>query len=737
MIHKLGKLKKFQAGNGRLLPKLVYGQDAALLNVLGTARATGLEQDLMVESQQMKRDQQRLQKEQAELQNTLAREKFDYKQERDLMLDDRYNQALKVAEENTQWDRDLVINNQLKSYRDAYTGLKINVSDQPKVDAIAADMGLLNEDGELSFGKINDQNGLRTAAAKYAKFTNLIKPLVKAGEETSRLGTTMNTLLNEYYKNKGNPVNIGKINTEESDVLAKELQDLYREITTNSDADPNLMQEFSSKVSDFEVVQSDYQKALQESALKESELKLKEINFNIKEKERATSIKEEKAKLWQKNQSGKLSDLKYKEAVEKINLLDIQYQKLMQSNSEKSNKPLTEAELEKNQVIRIMKNENVSELEAVRLLAKANKGEGKDKDKSLSNYTNVIVDKEGYTSNTGSGVIVNNAGGMKLQNIIEDFKGTDTPGSYENFIMFDTPAQDLTGEVGDKTETNFTPLPNGEWSLTTNNVNLYAKLHGLGDPSSWDKEKWESVDIENGMFKVEASDIGTPRAAGEQPGLNGVPPDAYVVDGPNRSLYSHINKIIFNRPNIIKDKEEELDFYRNKLNIEFADMTGGPEKQFTGLKQHAKDAISVMAPLMNRYNVLFTSGKREMNAGHGGNTGHARGEKADMQIVVNGSHFKNNPEKYEKQVNLQKDYLNDFKYLIETSGGRVDILDSVAPDDLTYVFNFNENGKKIYWKARIHKSIDANNNKTGTSHIDWDFGKEGATIPNIGIKEVN
>ena len=319
---------------------------------------------------------------------------------------------------------------------------------------------------------------------------------------------------------------------------------------------------------------------------------------------------------------------------------------------------------------------------------------------------------------------------------MDEFKGTDTPGSYENTIMFDTPAQDLTGDVGDETETNFTTLPNGEWSLTTNNVDLYAKLHGLGDPGSWSKEKWESVKTENGMFKVEASDIGRARTIGDQTGPSGTTPNAYT--GANKELTGQINEVIFGKGFDFTDPEASYKYFDEDLGVKFAgNMTGGSMKQFNDMLPHAKNAIGVMSPLMKRHDVIFTSGKREMDAGHGGNTGHARGEKADMQIIVQDSHFEKNPQAYLQQVNEQKGYLDSLKNLINSSGGDVRVMDHKSFDDLTYVFTFNQNGRRVAWKARIHKSIGANNQPTGTSHIDWNFGTGGVGQANIKKKQVN
>jgi hypothetical protein len=165
--------------------------------------------------------------------------------------------------------------------------------------------------------------------------------------------------------------------------------------------------------------------------------------------------------------------------------------------------------------------------------------------------------------------------------------------------------------------------------------------------------------------------------------------------------------------------------------IKFSGSLDDPMKSFNELKPYAKRAVGLLSPFMNEKGIIFTSGKRgEGYAGTKGRNGegtHQNGEKVDMQFVVDGAHFKNNPELYKKQLEKQESFLTDFKTYVEESGGSVTRTEEDF-DDFTYNYTFMKGGKEVTWRGRVHKSFKADASKrkgddkfSGTSHIDWDF----------------
>jgi len=158
--------------------------------------------------------------------------------------------------------------------------------------------------------------------------------------------------------------------------------------------------------------------------------------------------------------------------------------------------------------------------------------------------------------------------------------------------------------------------------------------------------------------------------------------------------------------------------------IPFSGSLDDPKKSFNELKPYAKRAVSLLSPFMNEKGIIFTSGKR--GDGYAGTKGlngegtHQNGEKVDMQFVVEGSHFKNNPAKYKEQIEKQESFLTDFKTYVEESGGSVTRTEKEF-DDFTYNYTFMKGGKEVTWRGRVHKSFSKGGKKSGTSHIDWDF----------------
>jgi hypothetical protein len=166
--------------------------------------------------------------------------------------------------------------------------------------------------------------------------------------------------------------------------------------------------------------------------------------------------------------------------------------------------------------------------------------------------------------------------------------------------------------------------------------------------------------------------------------------------------------------------------------IPFSGSLDDPMKSFNGLKPYAKRAVGLLSPFMNEKGIVFTSGTRgEGYAGTKGSNGegtHQNGEKVDMQFVVEGSHFKNNPAKYKEQLEKQESFLRDFETYVKESGGSVTRTEKEF-DDFTYNYTFMKGGKEVTWRGRVHKSFTKGGKKSGTSHIDWDFSIGNNTDP--------